>query len=200
MSKDGPGSCWLDRNTHLLTVTWTWERYPSSNIGLSWLTRCLSKSTTGWWISSYVWWCKGWLQKMLYIGAICKSYSHWASTVVLVQKKDRSLGFCIGLRKLNNLAIKDAYSLPHIDETLDKLQGSQWFSSLDLKSGYWQFEMDEESKLLTVTSVVDGILPQRPQPQLVHNIPQWYSHPPKRPNQPSHKAGDHVTEAGTGQT
>ena len=45
--------------------------------------------------------------------------------------------------------LKDAYSLPCIDETLDSLQGSQWFSSLNLKSGYWQVEMDEESKPLT---------------------------------------------------
>ena len=50
---------------------------------------------------------------------------------------------------LNNWTIKDAYLLPPIDETLDGLQGSQWFSSLDLKSGYWQVKMDEESKPLT---------------------------------------------------
>ena len=53
------------------------------------------------------------------------------------------------LRKLNNWTIKDTYSLPHINETLDSLQGSQWFSSLNLKLGYWQVEMDEESKPLT---------------------------------------------------
>ena len=50
----------------------------------------------------------------------------WASAVVLVWKKDGSLRFCIDLRKLNNWTIKDAYSLPHIDETFDSLQGSQW--------------------------------------------------------------------------
>ena len=48
---------------------------------------------------------------------------------------------------------KDAYSLPWIDKILDSLQGSQWFSSLDLKSGYWQVEMDEESKPLTAFTV-----------------------------------------------
>ena len=45
--------------------------------------------------------------------------------------------------------IKDAYSLPHIDETFDSLQRSQWFSSLDLKLGYWQVKIDEESNPLT---------------------------------------------------
>ena len=77
------------------------------------------------------------MQEMLDIGAIQKSHSPWASTVVLVQKKDGSLRFCTDLRKLNNQTIKDAYSLPHVDETLDSLQGSQWFSSLNLKLGYW---------------------------------------------------------------
>ena len=85
------------------------------------------------------------LWEMLDIGAIQKSHSPWASAVVLVWKKDGSLRFCIDLRKLNNQTIKDAYSLPHIDETLDNLQGSQRFSSLDLKLGYWQVEMDMES-------------------------------------------------------
>ena len=90
------------------------------------------------------------IQEMLDIGAICKSHSPWASTVVLVQKKDGGLRFCINLRKLNNQTVKDAYLLSQIDETLDNLQGSQWFSSLDLKSGSWQVKMDEESKPLTV--------------------------------------------------
>ena len=93
------------------------------------------------------------IQEMLDIGAIHKSHSPWASAVVLVCKKDGGLRFCIDLRKLNEQIIKDAYSLPQIDETLDSLQGSQWFSSLDLKSGYWQVEMDEESKPLTAFTV-----------------------------------------------
>ena len=86
---------------------------------------------------------------MLDISAIWKSHSQWASAVFLVQKKDVSPRFCTDLRKLNNQTIKDAYSLPHIKETLNSLQGSQWFSLLDLKSGYWQVEMEKESKLLT---------------------------------------------------
>ena len=93
------------------------------------------------------------IQEMLDIGAIWKAHSPWASTVVLVWKKDGSLRFCIDLRKLNNQTIKDAYALPHIDETLDSLQGMQWFSSLNQKLEYWQLEMDEESKPLTAFTV-----------------------------------------------
>ena len=93
------------------------------------------------------------IQEMLDICAICKSHSPWASAVVLVWKKDGGLRFCIDLRKLNERTIKDAYSLPRIDETLDSLQGSQWLSSLNLKSGYWQVKMDKESKPLTAFTV-----------------------------------------------
>ena len=57
------------------------------------------------------------------------------------------------IRWLNARTIKDAYSLPRIDETLDCLGGAIIFTSLDLKSGYWQVEMDEESKALTAFTV-----------------------------------------------
>ena len=93
---------------------------------------------------------KAHLQEMQDIGAIWKSHSPWASAVVLVQKKDGSLRFCIDLRKLNNQTVKDAYSLPHINEILNSMKGSLWFSLLDLKSGYWQDKMDKESKPLTM--------------------------------------------------
>ena len=90
------------------------------------------------------------LQEMLDLGAIKPSDSPWCSAVVLVKKKNGELRFCIDLRKLNARTVKDAYSLPRIDDTLDKLKGSCVFSSLDLKSGYWQVEIDEESKQYTV--------------------------------------------------
>ena len=74
---------------------------------------------------------------MIQVGAIRHSNSLWASAVVLVRKKDGSLHFCNDLQRLNAHTIKDAYSLPCIDETLDCLGGAIIFTSLDLKSGYW---------------------------------------------------------------
>ena len=71
----------------------------------------------------------------------------------MVRKKDGSLRFCIDLRKLNARTVKDTCSLPRIEETLDCLNGAQWLTSLDLKSGYWQVELDEESKALNAFTV-----------------------------------------------
>ena len=93
------------------------------------------------------------LQEMLDIGAICRSTSPWASPVVLVCKKDGSLQFCIDLRRLNNQTIKDAQSLPRIEDSLDCLDGATIFTSLDLQSGYWQVEMTEASKPLIALTV-----------------------------------------------
>ena len=90
---------------------------------------------------------------MLKNGAIHRSCSPWASAVVLVHKKDGSLRFCIDLRHLNSHTIKDAYSLPRIEESLDCLNGACIFTSLDLKSGYWQVEMAENSIPYTAFTV-----------------------------------------------
>ena len=90
---------------------------------------------------------------MLDIRAIRHSNSPWASPVVLVRKKDGSLRFCIDLRKLNTRTVKDAYSIPRIEDALDSLNGACIFTSLNLNSGYWQVELDEESIPLTAFTV-----------------------------------------------
>ena len=85
------------------------------------------------------------LREMLEIGAIRKSNSPWASPVALVCKKDISLHLCINFCLLNARTVKDAYSLPRIEDVLDSLDDACIFTSLDLKSGYWQVELDKES-------------------------------------------------------
>ncbi|XP_071478188.1 uncharacterized protein [Diadema antillarum] len=86
------------------------------------------------------------LESMHQAGVTRESFSPYASPVVLVRKKDGSLRFCIDFRKLNQKTVRDSYALPRIDETLQMMQGATWFSSLDLKSGYWQLEINEADK------------------------------------------------------
>ncbi|GFX37058.1 hypothetical protein TNCV_1712511 [Trichonephila clavipes] len=69
------------------------------------------------------------------------SSSPWASPIVLVTKKDGSTRFCVDYHLLHDVTKKDSYPLPRIDNTLDTLAGNTWFSTLDLKSGYWQVEL-----------------------------------------------------------
>ena len=99
------------------------------------------------------------------------STSPWSSPVVLVQKKDGSLRFCVDYRKLNNVTLKDSYPLPRIDDTLDALGGSQWFSTLDLKSWYWQVELDRKDKEKTAFSVGGGLWQFRVMPFGLCNAP-----------------------------
>ena len=93
------------------------------------------------------------LDSMLQCGVIRPSKSPWAFPTVLVRKKDGSLRFCIDYRQLNNKTIRDSYQLPRIDESLDALAGAKYFSTLDLKSGYWQIEVEEEHKERTAFTV-----------------------------------------------
>ena len=90
---------------------------------------------------------------MIKIGEIRKSQSPWASAVVLVRKKTGELCFCIDLRKLNAQMVKDAQTLPRIEDSLNSLSGAVIFTILDLKSNYWQVELDEDSIPLTAFTV-----------------------------------------------
>ena len=84
------------------------------------------------------------MDDMLQKDIIQPSSSPWASPVILVPKKDRSLRFCIDYRKLNSVTRKDASPLPRVDDTLEALSGSKWFSTLDLLCGYWQVEIEKK--------------------------------------------------------
>ncbi|KAJ8041080.1 hypothetical protein HOLleu_11795 [Holothuria leucospilota] len=72
------------------------------------------------------------IKKMLCSGVITPSQSPWSSPIVLVRKKDGSIRLCVDYRKLNEVTIKDAYPIPRIEDSLDSLCGSRWFTTLDL--------------------------------------------------------------------
>ena len=74
------------------------------------------------------------------------------SAVVLVAKKDGTQCFCIDYRWLNDVTCKDAYPLPRIEECMDALNGSKYFSSMDLASAYWQVAMDPHDRDKTAFS------------------------------------------------
>ena len=90
-------------------------------------------------------------------GIIEPSSNPWAAPVVLVKEKDGSSRFCIDYRKLNEITMKESYSLPRIDTTLDTFAGSNWFSTLNLKSRYWQVEWQKEDREKTAFTTGNGL-------------------------------------------
>ena len=93
------------------------------------------------------------IQEMLDGGMICSSQSPWYNAVVLVRKKDGGLQFCIDFRRLNSQTKKDAYPLPRMQETMESMVGAPFFSTMDLKSGFWQVKMAKDSQQYTTFTV-----------------------------------------------
>lgn len=97
------------------------------------------------------------IDEMVSKKAIEPSDSPWSSPVVLVQKKDGSRRFCVDYRRLNDVTVKDSFPLPRIDDTLFALNGSKWYSTLDLQSGFWQVEMEPNDKHKTAFTTGSGL-------------------------------------------
>ena len=114
------------------------------------------------------------VQDMLTGGQIEPSDSPWASPVVLVTKKDGSTRFCVDYRWLNSLTVKDAYPLPRIDDSLRLLGNQQWFSTMDLASGYWQVAMSPKAKGKAAFVTNEGLFQFRVMPFGLCNAPATF--------------------------
>lgn len=114
------------------------------------------------------------LQQLLAAGILKESRSPYASPIVVVRKKNGTIRICIDYRTLNSRTIPDQYTTPRIDDALDCLSGSKWFSVLDLRSGYYQIPMSEEDKEKTAFICPLGFFQFERMPQGISGAPATF--------------------------
>lgn len=114
------------------------------------------------------------LQQLLDAEVIRESESPFSSPIVVVRKKNGDVRLCIDYRKLNTQTVKDSYALPNLEESFSALTGSRWFSVLDLKSGFYQIEMEEADKHKTAFVCPLGFFEFNRMPQGITNAPSTF--------------------------
>ncbi|GBM30208.1 Retrovirus-related Pol polyprotein from transposon 297 [Araneus ventricosus] len=86
-----------------------------------------------------------WLEQ----GIVEPCSSEYSSPVVIARKKDGTPRVCIDYRKLNKVIVKDRFTLPLIEDILDRLQGSHVFSTIDLKNAFFHVDVNKDSRKYT---------------------------------------------------
>ncbi|CAF4957616.1 unnamed protein product [Rotaria sp. Silwood1] len=98
------------------------------------------------------------VQELLHFGLIRPSDSPYAAPALLVAKQDGTWRMVVDYKKLNNITIKDNHPLPNMEQAIQLLGGGyNFFSKLDMKSGFWQLPIKEEDKFKTAFITPDGL-------------------------------------------
>lgn len=114
------------------------------------------------------------VQHLLQNGLITHSHSPFASLVLIVKKKDGSWRFSVDYRNLNDLTIKNRFPMPIIEEILDEPAGAQYFTKLDMKSGYHQVRMLTEDEYKTTFKTHHGHYQLKVMPFGLTNAPTTF--------------------------
>lgn len=107
-------------------------------------------------------------------GIISESRSPYASPIVVVRKKNGTIRMCVDYRTLNRRTIPDQYTVPRVEDALACLSGSQWFSVLDLRSGYYQIPLSEADKEKTAFICPVGFYQFERMPQGISGAPATF--------------------------
>lgn len=107
-------------------------------------------------------------------GIIRRSHSPWSAPILLIPKRDGTKRFCLDFRRLNKIIKPTSYPLPLIEDMLAVLGQSKYFTSLDLRSAYWQMEIEEEDKPKTAFATFKGLFEFNKSPFGLSNCPGTY--------------------------
>ena len=113
---------------------------------------------------------------MLQYGVIQLSVSEWSSALVLIRKKYLSVRYWIYYHSLNAKTMKDTFQLPHIEESLDMLQGVPFYSMLNMASGYWQLELEPEDRHKAAFITKHGLFEHVKMGFGLCNVPATFEH------------------------
>lgn len=114
------------------------------------------------------------LKELSKAGIISKSRGPYASPIVVVHKKNGSIRMCVDYRTLNRRTVPDQYTVPRIEDALTHLNGSQWFSVLNLRSGYYQIPLDKADKEKTAFICPAGFYQFERMPQGISGVPATF--------------------------
>jgi transposase InsO family protein len=114
------------------------------------------------------------IKDMLDKGLIRPSKSPWSAPVLLVPKKDGKWRFTVDYRPLNTIVPRDAFPLPRIDDSLNLLGQSEWFTTFDLVSGYWQIPVAEANIEKTAFVCSEGLYEYLRMPMGLSNSPATF--------------------------
>ena len=116
------------------------------------------------------------LREMQAAGVVQPSSSPWASPVVMVRKRDGTLRFCVDYLELNSVTKANTFPLPRIDDLLDQLGATRYFSTLDLAFGYWQIPRHPDFIEKTAFITPQGLYEFRVMPFGLTNAPGVFPH------------------------
>lgn len=98
----------------------------------------------------------------------------WCSGMVVAPKSNGKVRICVDLTQLNKSVLRETYPLPHLEDTLASLEGSQYFSKMDANSGFWQIDLAEESREFTTFITPFGRYQYKKMPFGISAAPEFF--------------------------